>query len=206
MTPKELGAFVKATRERLNIDIYLFSCKMDMSRFYLEELEKGNRRPSKRMLGHIADALGIDVSAFYPANTPNPTERPTEASGGQETVLPDPFTDIDLPEFDPWSDPNAVAYRVMSEESYRLLEDELSRTQHQLIRALESLEECQRGNKELQKMYSFITEMALGNIRLSKRESGEYRVRWQVWECQDFTMLLDAWKFMVGKAKESNNG
>lgn len=63
--PLDVGAFIRAQRERAEISIRKLAELADVSNPYLSQIERGLRKPSADVLQQVANALRISVESLY---------------------------------------------------------------------------------------------------------------------------------------------
>jgi transcriptional regulator with XRE-family HTH domain len=63
--PLDVGAFIRAQRERAEISIRKLAELADVSNPYLSQVERGLRKPSADVLQQVANALRISVETLY---------------------------------------------------------------------------------------------------------------------------------------------
>lgn len=63
--PLDVGAFIRAQRERAEMSIRKLAELADVSNPYLSQIERGLRNPSAEILQQVASALRISVETLY---------------------------------------------------------------------------------------------------------------------------------------------
>ena len=61
----DVGAFIRAQRERAKLSVRRLAELADVSNPYLSQIERGLRRPSAEVLQQVAHALRISVESLY---------------------------------------------------------------------------------------------------------------------------------------------
>ncbi len=63
--PLDVGAFIRARRERAEMSIRRLAELAEVSNPYLSQIERGLRKPSAEILQQVANALRISVESLY---------------------------------------------------------------------------------------------------------------------------------------------
>ena len=73
----DVGAFIRAQRERAKLSVRRLAELADVSNPYLSQIERGLRKPSAEILQQIAKALQISAESLYErAGFLSPDDRP----------------------------------------------------------------------------------------------------------------------------------
>jgi transcriptional regulator with XRE-family HTH domain len=98
----DLGAFIRAQRERANLSLRRLAESAGISNPYLSQIERGIRKPSAEILKNLARALEISSNTLYsraglideempPPSVFEAIESDEKLSGEQKSVLLDMY-------------------------------------------------------------------------------------------------------------------
>jgi two-component system response regulator len=83
---KELGATIRAYRQRLGISQETLAERAELHRTYVTDVERGSRNISLESISRLAQALGLSIASLFPTPRPSRADRANSAALLQDAV------------------------------------------------------------------------------------------------------------------------